>query len=233
MNQLFSNDISLDEVSHIYTLASSPKATFISTTTLIHTFFAPFEKEKIAKNLVENVTKYASYTVDSLITEWDRAGTDGTKVHNEIENYILFHTSPTTIKAKHGLKWLDQFNVDKYKWYPEVIIYSEELGISGTIDLLVHNPETDIYTIIDWKTNKAIRKKAFGNKKGIHPFTKHLQDSNYWHYALQLSIYRYILERYYGKIVKTQALIHLEDWGATEYELPYLKDVIDLIAISN
>lgn len=233
MNQLFSDDVSLDEATHTYTLISNPNATFVSTTTLIHKFFAPFDKEKIAKNLVKNVVKYASYTVDSLIAEWNQAGLDGTKVHNEIENYILYHTPPTTIKAKHALKWLNQFTTDKYKWYPEVIIYSEELGISGTIDLLIHDPTTDIYIPIDWKTNKAIRKRAFGNKKGIHPFTKHLQDSNYWHYAMQLSIYRYILEQYYAKTVKTQALIHLEDRGVTEHELPYLKDVVELIAASN
>jgi len=233
MNELFSSDISLNHDTHIYTLASNPKATFNSTTTVLHSLFAPFEKEKIAERLVSNVPKYASYTAESLIAEWDQAGIDGTTVHNELEDYINDGTLPVTLKGKQGLAWLNQFTKDKYNWYSEVIIYSTEFGISGTIDLLVHDPIKDIYTIIDWKTNKAIKKRAFGRKKGLHFITKHLPDSNYWHYALQLSMYRLILEEIYGKTVKTQALVHLSEGDYTEYELPYLKEEVARVAAAN
>ena len=39
-------------------------------------------------------------------------------------------------------------------FFSEVIVYSKELGIAGTIDLLVYNSETNMYHLVDWKTNK-------------------------------------------------------------------------------
>ncbi|GIS42763.1 MAG: hypothetical protein Ct9H90mP15_08030 [Candidatus Neomarinimicrobiota bacterium] len=43
-------------------------------------------------------------------------------------------------------------------FYSEVIVYSEELKVAGTIDLLVYNKEQDMYHLVDWKTNKRISK---------------------------------------------------------------------------
>jgi hypothetical protein len=36
---------------------------------------------------------------------------------------------------------------------------------------------------------------------------KHLPDSNYWHYTLQLNIYKYFLEKYYGLNVVDLCLV--------------------------
>ncbi|MBK7867502.1 MAG: hypothetical protein IPJ75_11260 [Ignavibacteriales bacterium] len=55
---------------------------------------------------------------------------------------------------------------------PELIVFSEELGIAGTVDLLVYNPRTDKYDIYDWKTNKSIDEYGYGGKRGTRPPTK-------------------------------------------------------------
>ena len=39
----------------------------------------------------------------------------------------------------------------------EVIIYSEELKLAGTIDLMIFNKDKNHISIIDWKTNKRIK----------------------------------------------------------------------------
>ena len=39
------------------------------------------------------------------------------------------------------------------------------------------------------------------------PCISHLPDSNYWHYCLQLNIYKYILESKYGKTVTDLYLV--------------------------
>ena len=49
-------------------------------------------------------------------------------------------------------------------FYSEVVVYSKELGIAGTIDVLVYNREQDMYHLVDWKTNKRIDKKSFRKK---------------------------------------------------------------------
>jgi hypothetical protein len=37
----------------------------------------------------------------------------------------------------------------------------------------------------------------------------HLPDTNYWHYSLQLNVYRYILQKHYGFVVSELALVVL------------------------
>ena len=44
-----------------------------------------------------------------------------------------------------------------------------------------------------------------------HPATSNIDDCNFNHYSLQLSFYRYILERYYGLNVGSQTLFHLKE----------------------
>ena len=53
----------------------------------------------------------------------------------------------------------------------------------------------------------------------------HIQDSNYWHYALQLSCYGVLLQTIKPELnIKGLSIIHIDREGnETEYKLPYLK----------
>jgi len=94
------------------------------------------------------------------------------------------------------------------------------------IDLLIFDPEDNKYTLVDWKTNKKINIKSYRGKTGILPATENVEDCNFNHYALQLSLYRYILENYYGLIIKNQYLIHLTDSGVNSMVCPYMKETL-------
>ena len=78
-----------------------------------------------------------------------------------------------------------------------------------------------MYHLVDWKTNKRIDKNSFRNKKGIMESSKHLDDCNFNHYSLQLTFYRYILERYYGLEVGSQTLFHLKDNSYEIFNVEY------------
>jgi ATP-dependent exoDNAse (exonuclease V) beta subunit len=119
--------------------------------------------------------------------------------------------------------WIKNEINKNWEVYPEVVIYSTEIAISGMIDLLVYNPEDDMYAIVDWKSNKKIYKHAFGGKRGIRGSTADLADCNFIHYSLQLSLYRYLLEEYYGLNVANTALVHLQDDKYTTINCEYLK----------
>lgn len=56
-----------------------------------------------------------------------------------------------------------------------------------------------------------------------------IQDSNYWHYALQLSLYAYLLQILHPEfVIKGLKLIHIDrEQKETEYEVPYLKDDVE------
>jgi hypothetical protein len=79
--------------------------------------------------------------------------------------------------------------------------------------------------IYDWKRCREITKTNAGNKFASHPAIEHLPDTNYWHYALQLNIYKYILQAKYGKTVTDLYLIvlHPEAPSYKRIKLPDLQ----------
>ena len=112
----------------------------------------------------------------------------------------------------------------------EVIIYSKELKIAGTIDILAKDNNTGEYIIIDWKTSKKINKVSYKYKTGTHEISKNIMDCNFSHYSLQLSLYRYILEEYYNLKIRNQVIAHLKDDGVDAHLAPYLKrDIINML----
>ena len=120
--------------------------------------------------------------------------------------------------------------------YPEFLIAVTSrdgiLKVSGQIDCLIKNGNE--ITILDWKTNKEIKKESYYNRSTKqHQMMKfplnNIQDSNYWHYALQLSLYAYLLQTLHPEfVIKGLKLIHIDrEQNETEYEVPYLKDDVE------
>lgn len=223
-------DLKFDEATHKYWLESDPDIKFTSATTFIGKFFETFNAPKIASKLVRTHPKYQDMTVSELLKQWNQTATHGTKVHNEVENYILGkldYDEITEDKAVHAINWIEStFDRDRHILYPEVKLYSKDLQLSGTVDLLAYDKEKDLYLIGDWKTNKKITKTAYGGKTGIHPATFKVEDCKFNKYALQMSLYRYILETEYNVPVKRQILIHLYESGRKPYFTPYMESII-------
>ena len=231
MNQLLDPDISLRKDTHLYNLSSRSDISFTSVTTFVDQFFERFDAQKIANKLVNSHPKYLGRTAESLLEDWETARQHGTNVHQEIEDWIKNDIQPIEDQSIAGVRWIrDYKNINNIELLSEVIVYSLELGIAGTLDLLVLNKSTNQYEIVDWKTSKKINKKSFNKKVGIKPATRYIMDCNYYHYALQLSLYRYILEEYYDLKIQNQIIIQLKGNRVNKYELPYMRDsIIEMI----
>ena len=93
----------------------------------------------------------------------------------------------------------------------EWMVYDEEVRIAGSIDMLFEDPlEEGVLMIYDWKRSKEIKKTSgFDMKYATTECINHLPDSNFWHYSLQLNIYKAIIERNYGKKVTRLMLVCL------------------------
>ena len=62
--------------------------------------------------------------------------------------------------------------------------------------------------------------------------TADLDDCNYMHYTLQLSLYRYILEFHYNLNIKNHAIVHLTPDGVSVHECDYLKShIVDILNV--
>ena len=226
LNSLDDDIISLNEKTHIYSLQDS-NIDFTSVTTYIGEFFEKFDQQKIAAKLIQTNIKYAHLTVEELISEWDKSRDYGTLVHKQIEEHVNGLSQASDMKAKNAVLWLNDFVKNKNcDLLVEKIIFAKELCLAGTMDVLIRLKDSNEYIIIDWKTNKKIDTKSYRNKKGILPATSDIADTKFNHYALQLSLYRYLLETYYGLKISQHIIIHLKDHECVGLHAPYMKDNI-------
>jgi hypothetical protein len=226
MRKINNDDIYLKEDSHEYILKSGEDVKFTSCTTFIDYFFEPFDSIGIANNLVLNHPKYMGIDPRDIVANWENAAELGTFVHAEIENFIKTGKIPLLPKSKAGVKWMENNINENTEVFSEVIVYSKELKLAGTVDLILHNKSNGSYELFDWKTNKKIDTKSYGGKSGITSATRHLPDCNFYHYVLQLSLYRYLIEKNYGIQITNQTILHLNDYEAKPYQVEYLKNEI-------
>ncbi|NOX64842.1 MAG: PD-(D/E)XK nuclease family protein [Chlorobi bacterium] len=227
IDKIIDKDIILDEADHNYSLESDSSITFTSCTSFVKCFFEPFDRIGIANNLVAHHPKYMGMMPHELAQEWDHKAEEGTLVHNEIDEYIKHGKTPKTDKGNLAVSWLESYKNENHKLLSEVVIYSKELQLAGTIDLLVYDKTNNSFEIFDWKTSRKIEKNAFKNKKGITPATSKLMDCNFIHYSLQLSLYRYLLEEYYNVSVGKTTVVHLNGISTIPYESEYFKSEIE------
>ena len=105
------------------------------------------------------------------------------------------------------------------------------------INDIIYDKDKDRYAIGDWKTNKRIYTKSFNNQLGTAKATSHLMDCNFIHYSLQLSMYKYILTKYYGLNIDKLFIIHLAELAYNKYDCDYLEneitDMLDEWKLSN
>lgn len=223
--------ILFDDSNHTYKIEGSNKQ-LISCTTFIGKFTPEFDSAKHSKRFAEK----NGMTQKEVLQMWEDnkvASTDlGTEVHAYAEAYMLNKELPT-IKIKAAKKRIENLTpildylLDEFELIDnEKIIFSEKLGIAGTIDLLMKKGE-NIY-IYDWKTNKEIKQGNSFGKMMLYP-VDNLEDCNLNHYALQLNIYKTILieEKYFPKNTKFfMCLFHITDEEIVPYRIKDLDEEV-------
>ena len=111
----------------------------------------------------------------------------------------------------------------------EWTIYDTELKIAGSIDMIYKNSDGTLM-IYDWKRCKDITKNNTFNKYAITPCLDTVPDTNFWHYSLQLNIYKYILEKNYGVKVSQLYLVQLHP-VSKNYHLMKVPDLTNTILL--
>jgi len=210
--------ITFDPEAHKYV---SEGRVLISVTTVIKKYFPKFEGEEIAARL----SKKSGRLISDILAEWaekGRAASEfGNLVHKMCEVIVQNQNleaanglvnSPKSLAYLNALKiTLKQFQVNYDFVESEKLIFSSYFGVAGTIDLILRNKKTDAIILVDLKTNKEIKRTAFGGERGYGPCSQ-LLNCNFSHYSLQLALYKELLlaEGYYSANtnIKT-AILHL------------------------
>ena len=209
---------------------------FTSVTAIIDKFFSEFEIDRIS----EAYAKKHNMTKEEVLKLWDteriKGCALGTNVHDYCECYLKGQQPPKAInrKAASMMKNITPVLTMLLKNYNilgcEKILFSEKYKVAGTVDLLVQHKKTKQIKIIDWKTNKKIVTYNCFNKYGYSPI-KHLDDTNYVHYALQTSMYKYLLihEGYYSDVTIDTSICHIKSMGIKVYKTKYYEEEIQNI----
>ena len=208
--------ITFDEGPHIYTVHGEQGYT--SVTTWNHHHFSHFDADAIidkmmaGRNWKDPSYKYYGMTREEIKASWDRnrdaASGAGTKMHYDIECY--YNQMPVqndSIEYSYFLQFVKDFPELK-AYRTEWMIYYEELKLSGSIDMIFELPDGSLQ-IYDWKRSKEIKYEADFGKYALTPSIRHLPDTNFWHYSLQLNTYKKILETKYGKRISGMYLVCL------------------------
>jgi ATP-dependent exoDNAse (exonuclease V) beta subunit len=198
---------------------------FPSVTRLIHRWFPEFDAESVAKKKAER--EGGSY--EALVREWsrkrDEAASFGSKIHLMAETIILENDDRAADDLAQGEREVAYLNAVKEALRrirlgydileTEKIVFSPDLKVAGTVDLLLRSRSTGEYVIADWKTNREIKYSSFRQERGTGP-CRSLENCNFNHYSLQISSYSHLLtrERYLPDVQTVRGvLLHLSERG--------------------
>lgn len=220
--------LSFDEVGHTYFVNGRQLK---SVTTLVQESFPEFN----AVYWAERKAPALKLTPDELIKQWaanaEEARRRGTLMHARIEQY--YHGDPAPVREDEIFpqfaRFTDRISLNPYRI--EWRIFDERYGIAGTLDFLDFTDGK--FTIWDWKRSTKVVNNATGlplepgrwTARCLHPALSHIFDTSFYHYALQLSIYRLILEESYGIDVSGQFLgvFHPDNPRHYVVKIPFLR----------
>lgn len=248
------DDISFQEEGHIYTVKK--RRGYKSITTIVHNAFEKFNSDKIIDKMMESDnwinSKYYGMTKPDIKRQWKENGNEaallGTTMHYLFEyhyndmyktpidehpgyfqNFMNNNDYKKTIEYKYFKNFVDE-HPDLNPYRTEWSVYDEDNKLAGSIDMTFLNDDGTI-SIYDWKRCKKIERFSYYSKHSIVKGLSHIPDTNYWHYTLQLNLYKMILESKYGFVVNDINLVVIHPENLTEnYEkiqLPFIS-VIEL-----
>lgn len=239
------------EETHTYFIS---ECKYTSVTTIIHSLFEPFDADKVIDKMMKGrnwnpANIYWGKTPEEIKQIWSSKGllasTAGTNLHQRIEYFMnndqlekgythqqLLDVYPFS-KKEEPKEWMYfiqfiQDHLDLKPYRTEWMVFNEDYKISGCIDMVYENKDGTL-SIYDWKRCKEIISKNNFNKHSI--VLQCVPDTNFWHYALQLNLYKFILESKYDKKVTQLFLVKLHPESPNQsYELipvPFLEDEIN------
>lgn len=238
--------VEFHEEQHFYTLNDYKFG--ISATSLIETYGQEFDSDSVS----QMVANKRGISQQEVLNEWKKENEfsciKGSCIHLKAQslwmgtNYeIDYNTINNNIDKNRLKKEYDIMSKQAINFYndykdmydmiqDEFIVWSKEFDIAGSIDGIMYNKYTQQCCILDFKSNKDLQFESKYHKKMKVPLHK-LDDVNGQHYYIQLSIYKYLIEKYTNIKVDETFIVYF-NINADNYEIiktPYLKNEVEKI----
>lgn len=220
----------------------------ISVTTFIHEYVNEFNEEEMA----EKVAIKNNSSIEEILNEWhykrDFSCEKGTTIHEYIQSLFSGnqYRKLTFDESKEYLEAVDKCQKQADNFYndykdklehlaDEYTVGSSSYNIASNIDHLFYNKLTSGLVLVDYKTNKEMsgyNKKAY--KKAMKFPLNNLNDDSYNHYKIQLSIYKFLIEKYTSIKVDEMFIVYFTENNETYQivDVPYLyKEVKNILEL--
>ena len=221
----------------------------ISVTRFIEEYANEFNQQEVAEKVAIRDNK----SVQEVLNEWryknEFACAKGTTCHEFAQslwsgdeyNELLFDGSIEYINAINKIqcqakKFKKDYQNTLEHLFDELPIGSEEYNIASCVDHLFYNKLTGGLVLVDYKTNSILKgynddiKNRKYTKKMKIPLNK-IEDDSLHHYYIQLSIYKFLIEKYTGLKVDEMFIVYFSE-NIDNYEIieiPYLKNKVEEI----
>ena len=216
----------------------------ISVTRLIEDYTNEFDAQTVAERVATKENK----SIQEVLDEWEYKNqfscAKGSICHefaqhlwsgnewlwsgfgrDEYEGEVFSQTCDLIFEQAHNFH--EDYKDRLEHLYDEYVIGSEEYDIASAIDHLFINKLTGGLVLVDYKTNSDIHKTEKYAKDMKVPL-QHLKDYTLNHYFIQLSIYRYLVEKYTNLKIEEMFIVYFSE-NIENYEIieiPYLKDEV-------
>ena len=168
--------------------------------------------------------------MEKILQMWHFNGQEkanmGTDAHYQIELWLNCDCCrDDELEVLHALQFIGTTLADLQAkaFRTEWRIFGEAEDLAGSIDFVARLPGGSL-AIVDWKRSDKLRKstRAFSYNERMAEPLDNLQDCKIAVYALQLNIYRWLLETYYGEHIELMILVSVHP------QAPFVTAVPDL-----
>lgn len=240
-------DFKFFEDGHYYTYKDKPVG--ISVTRFIAEYENKFNQQEVA----ERVALKENRPVEEILAEWkyksDFACCKGTTCHEYAQS--LWSGEEWKFKDFDGSRnyeiavdliqnqannFHDDYEDHLEHLQDELVVGSAEYDIASAIDHLFYNKLTGGLILVDYKTNSIL--KGYNDAEYNRRYTKKMkvplhkiEDDSLHHYYIQLSIYKFLIEKYTCLKVDEMFIVYMSE-NIENYEIieiPYLKEEVEKI----
>lgn len=215
--------------SHSYSVNGMPLQ---SVTDFVEHCFPEFNANEMARRTAARTGR----SVADVLADWECKGKEsrdaGTEMHRKIESFYQLNSVQDDETFRLFRMFANQIALNPYR--TEWPIYDTDTNLAGTVDFVDFS--NGKYTIYDWKRSDKIIFNGMPvmtskyAQKALSPIG-HIEDCPYHHYALQLSLYKYILEKNYGIEITDLRLgiFHPTYHKPYVLRIPYMKNEVETL----
>ncbi|CAE7418394.1 unnamed protein product [Symbiodinium necroappetens] len=175
-------------------LLEPPKEPVFRVTTLIHKHSEQFDPQTALMMMKTGRSVVYSHFPDR------NAANSGTWMHAVLE--FLFNGYQIAAGEMQGeldaavniVSQMGDVEVYRTEW----CIYAPDEDVAGSIDMVLKRRDSAVFYLVDWKRSEKLEDKCNGLGKTMKSPLESVADCQGQHYRLQLNIYKWILEKYYG-----------------------------------